>query len=89
MSGYNHLSPRKDKFSRTLTESRSNLNKHGHFNFPPFGIIEKILMKNRSNRVFATTTSWVMVKKPTRDILKYRYSNEIDHPNHAQKTENN
>jgi len=35
---------------------------HGHFNLPPFGIIEKTRTKIKENRVFATTTSWVMVK---------------------------
>jgi len=35
---------------------------HGHFNLLPFGIIEKTLTKSKGKRVFATTTSWVMVK---------------------------
>jgi len=35
---------------------------HGHFNLPPFGIIEKLRTKIKKTRVFATTTSWVMVK---------------------------
>jgi len=35
---------------------------HGQFNLSPFGIIKKILIKIKGNRVFATTTSWVMVK---------------------------
>ena len=51
---------------------------HGHFNLPPFSIIEKTRTKIKGNRVFATTTSWVM--EPTCDTLKYRYGNEIGHP---------
>jgi len=35
---------------------------HGQFNLPPFGIIEKLRTKIKKTRVFATTTSWVMVK---------------------------
>ena len=53
---------------------------HGHFNFPPFGIIEKTRIKIKGKRVFATTTSGVMVKKPTYDTLKCRYNNEIGYP---------
>jgi len=36
-------------------------------------------MKNKVNRVFVTSTSGVG-EKPTCDTLKYRYGNEIDHP---------
>jgi len=35
---------------------------HGHINLPPFDIIEKTQAKIKGNRVFATTTSWAMVK---------------------------
>jgi len=43
MSRYNHLSARKskEKYFKKSTYPRSNLNKHGHSNFPPFGIIER------------------------------------------------
>jgi len=37
----------KKNFLRKSTYPRNNSNKHGHFNFSPFGIIEKNELKNR------------------------------------------
>jgi len=39
--------------------------------------------------VFATTTSWVMVKNQSVIHSSVWYGNEIGHPSYAQKTENN
>jgi len=35
----------KEKFSRRSTHLRNNANKHGHSNFPPFGIIKKSMIR--------------------------------------------
>ena len=53
---------------------------HDHSNLPPFGIIEKTRTKIKGKRVFVTTTSGGNGEKPTCDTLKYRYGNEIGHP---------
>jgi len=61
---------------------------HGHFNLPPFGIIEKIQTKIKEKRVFATTTSWVMVKNQPVIHLSIGTVTRLAIRNHAQKTGN-
>ena len=59
----------------------------GHFNLPPFGIIEKTQLKIKGNRVFTTTTSGVMVKnQPVIHLNVGMLMNEIGHP--QSRTEN-
>ena len=62
---------------------------HGHFNLPPFGIIEKILIKIKGTRVFATTTSWVMVKNQPVIHLSISIVMRLAILNHAQRIESN
>jgi len=62
---------------------------HGHFNLPPFGIIEKILSKIKENRVFATTTAWVMVKNQQVIHLSIGTVMGLAIRDHAQRIENN
>ena len=53
---------------------------HGHSNLPPFGIIEKgSFRQNKENRVFAITTSWIMVKVNLWYTQVSWYGNEIGH----------
>jgi len=61
---------------------------HGHFNLPPFGIIEKRLTKIKGKRVFVTTTSWVMVKNQPMRHLSIGTVMRLAIRNHAQKTGN-
>jgi len=62
---------------------------HGHFNLPPFGIIEKIRTNIKGKRVVATTTSWVMVKNQPVIHLSIGTVMRLAIRNHAQKTGNN
>ena len=62
---------------------------HGHFNLPPFGIIEKTRIKIKGNRVFATTTSWVMVKNQPVIHLSIGTIMRLAIRNYTQKTETN
>jgi len=62
---------------------------HGHFKLPPFGIIEKILTKIKENRVFATTTSWVLVKNQPVIHLSIGMVMRLAIRNHAQKIKSN
>jgi len=62
---------------------------HGHINLPLFGIIEKIQAKIKGNRVFATTTSWVMVKNQPVIHLCIGTVMRLAIRNHAQKSISN
>jgi len=62
---------------------------HGHSNLPPFGIIEKTRMKIKGNRVFATTTSWVMVKNQPVIHLNIGTVMRLAILNHVQKSRSN
>jgi len=61
----------------------------GHFNLPPFGIIEKTQIKIKENRVFATTTSGVMVKNQPGIQLSIGTVMRLAIRNHAQRIEIN
>ena len=63
---------------------------HGHFKRPPFGIIgKKTQTKIRGSRVFATTTSWVMVKNQHVIHLSIGTVMRLAILNHAQKSVSN
>jgi len=53
---------------------------HGHFNLPPFGIIEKMQTKIKRKEDVCNHHLLDNGEKPTCDILKYQYDNEIGHP---------
>jgi len=62
---------------------------HGHINLPPFGIIEKIRTKIKHKRVFATTTSGIMVKNQPVIHLSVGTVMRLAILNHAQKAVSN
>jgi len=62
---------------------------YGHINLPPFGIIEKIRTKIKGKRVFATTTSGVMVKNQPVIHLSIGTVMRLAILNHAQKSKGN
>jgi len=53
---------------------------HGHFNLPPFGIIEKILTKIKGKKGVCNHHLFGNGENPTCDTLKCQYGNEIGHP---------
>jgi len=62
---------------------------YGHFNLPPFGINEKTRIKIKGNRMFATTTSRVMVKNQPVIHLSVGTVMRLAICNHAQRIEIN
>ena len=62
---------------------------HGHFNLPPFGIIEKMRTKIKRKEGVCTTTSWVMVKNQPVIHLSIGTVMRLAILNHAQKTRSN
>jgi len=62
---------------------------HGQFNLPPFDIIEKTRTKIKGNRVFATITSWVMVKNEHAIHLSIDTVMSLAICNHAQRSGSN
>ena len=87
-TGHPRASNSKEKLLRKSTHPSNNANKHSHSNLLPFGIVEKRKSRTISkHRVFAITTSWVMVKNQPVIHSSICYDNEIGHPNHAEKTE--
>ena len=62
---------------------------HGHFNLPPFGIIEKRLMKNRVKQGVCNHHLLGNGEKQPVIHSSIWNGNEIAHSNHAQLTENN
>jgi len=58
-------------------------------NLPPFGIIERTRAKMKGNRVFATTTSGVMVKNQPVIHLSIGTAMRLAIRNHAQKSLSN
>jgi len=62
---------------------------HGHFNLPPFGIIEKTGIKNKGKRAFAITTSGVMVKNQPVIHSSIGTMMRLAIRNHAQRIEIN
>jgi len=65
------------------------LKQHGQSNLPPFGIIEKTQAKIQENRVFATTTSWLIGKNQLVIHLSIGTVMRWAIRNHAQKSISN